>query len=57
MHRFTDEGTTDEGTTTVEYAMATIAAAGLGGLLFAVVTSDEVQAWLAELIEKAMTMT
>jgi hypothetical protein len=48
---------TDEGTTTVEYAMATIAAAGLAGLLIAILSSDEIQGWLAELIEKAMTMT
>jgi hypothetical protein len=48
---------TDEGTTTVEYAMATIAAAGFAGLLIAIFTSDEVQGWLSELIEKAMTMT
>jgi hypothetical protein len=52
MHRFNDEGTT-----TAEYALATIAAAGFGGLLIAIATSDEVQAWLAALIEKAMTMT
>jgi Protein of unknown function (DUF4244) len=47
----------DEGTTTVEYAIATIAAAGFAGLLIALITSDELQGWLADLIEKAMTMT
>ncbi|MBP2321428.1 nicotinamide riboside transporter PnuC [Kibdelosporangium banguiense] len=52
MHDFTDEGTT-----TVEYAVATIAAAGFGIALILIARSEKVQNWIVGLIEKAMTVT
>jgi hypothetical protein len=55
MHHLNDLN--DEGTTTVEYAVATIAASAFGGLLILIATSDAVREWLGGLIEKAMTVT
>ncbi|AIG80686.1 MULTISPECIES: DUF4244 domain-containing protein [Amycolatopsis] len=46
----------DDGMTTVEYAIATLAAAGLAGLLYLVVTSDAVSAGLTALIERALSV-
>ena len=43
----------DSGMTTAEYAVGTIAAAGLGGLLLKIVTSPEMQALVWKAIEQA----
>lgn len=44
----------EEGATTVEYAIGTIAAAGFAGLLIAVLKSDAVRAALESLIQEAL---
>ncbi|RSN21704.1 DUF4244 domain-containing protein [Amycolatopsis sp. WAC 04169] len=46
----------DDGMTTVEYAIGTLAAAGLAALLYLVVTSDAVSAGLTALIERALSV-
>jgi hypothetical protein len=51
MHHFDDEGTT-----TVEYAMATIAASLFAGLLIVIIGSGEVKDWLGGVIEKALSV-
>lgn len=45
----------DSGMTTAEYAVGTIAAAGLGGLLLKIVTSPEMQALVWKAIQQAFT--
>lgn len=52
---FIDRKLNDEGTSTTEYAIGTIAAAALGAILFHVLTSDEVEAALTALIRRAMS--
>ena len=44
----------EEGATTVEYAIGTIAAAGFAGLLIVVLKSDAVRAALESLIQEAL---
>jgi hypothetical protein len=45
----------DDGMATAEYAVATLAAVGFAGLLFAVLRSGEVQELLLELVRRALT--
>lgn len=45
----------DEGMTTAEYAVGTVAACAFGGVLFKVVTSGQVATWLTALIGRALT--
>ncbi len=45
----------DSGMSTVEYAIGTLAVAGLAGLLYAVLTSDFVQNLLQGLIQRALS--
>lgn len=45
----------DEGTTTIEYAMAALAAAALAGILYLVVTSDAVRSALEGIITDALS--
>lgn len=45
----------DEGMTTAEYAVGTIAAAGLGGLLIRLITSAEMQSLLWGMIQHAFS--
>jgi len=47
--------TTDEGMTTAEYAVGTVAAAGLGGLLLKMLTSPEVQDLFWKIIQQAFS--
>jgi hypothetical protein len=44
----------DAGIATAEYAIVTLAAVAFGGLLLKVVTSAQIQAALAHLIERAL---
>jgi hypothetical protein len=44
----------DEGMSTVEYAVGTLAAAALGGVLYKVLTNPAVQAALTAVIERAL---
>ena len=43
----------DSGMTTAEYAVGTVAAAGLGGLLYKILTSDAVTGLITNLIQQA----
>lgn len=45
----------DSGMSTVEYAIGTLAAAALAGLLYVLVTSDFLQSELRELIQRALS--
>lgn len=45
----------DDGMTTAEYAVGTVAACGFGGILYKVITSDPVTDLLSGLVEKALT--
>lgn len=45
----------DEGMSTVEYAIGTIAAAAFGALLYSVVTGDSILAALTGLIQRALS--
>ena len=44
---------TDEGMTTAEYAVGTVAACGFGGVLYKVITSPTVLSLMEDLISKA----
>jgi len=45
----------EEGMTTAEYAVGTVAAAGLGGILIKILTSDEVREVAMQLIKSAFS--
>lgn len=45
----------DEGMTTAEYAVGTVAAAGLGGLLLKMLTSPEVQDLIWKIVQQAFS--
>ena len=47
--------TSEEGTTTAEYAVGTIAAAGLGGVLIKLLMSQEVQDLIWKIIQQAFS--
>jgi Protein of unknown function (DUF4244) len=46
----------DEGMTTAEYAVGTVAACGFGSILYRVVTSDQVIKLLSDLVKRALTL-
>ena len=47
--------TNEQGMTTAEYAVGTVAAAGLGGLLLKMLTSPEVQELLWSIVQQAFS--
>ena len=47
--------TNDQGMTTAEYAVGTVAAAGLGGLLLKMLTSPEVQDLIWKIVQQAFS--
>jgi hypothetical protein len=47
----------DNGMTTAEYAVGTVAACGFAGILYKVVTSPEVTQLLHDLVERALNVT
>ena len=47
----------EQGMTTAEYAVGTVAACGFGGLLYKILTSDEVASMIKNLIERALSIT
>ena len=51
------EGTGDEGMTTAEYAVGTVAACGFSGVLYKVITSDAVLGLLRDVISKAFKLS
>ncbi len=54
LHRLRDR---DDGMSTVEYAIGTIAAAAFGALLYTVVTGESILTALTELVERALSVT
>lgn len=46
----------DEGLTTAEYAVCTVAVCGVGGLLYRLLTSDWFQQLLVRIIERAFSV-
>ena len=53
--RFNRAITNQEGMTTAEYAVGTVAAAGLGGLLLKMLTSPEVQDLIWKIVQQAFS--
>ena len=51
------QGPSDEGMATAEYAVATVAAAGFGGILWTVITSPEVLRLIRAVISRALQVT
>lgn len=47
----------DEGMTTAEYAVGTVAACGFGGILYKVITSPQVLSLLESVISKAFHLS
>jgi len=45
----------DSGMTTAEYAVGTVAACGFGGILYKILTSDEVARMLKDILKRALT--
>lgn len=46
----------DQGMTTAEYAVGTVAACGFAGVLFKLLTSDSVVRMLKDIVERALTI-
>jgi len=46
----------DSGMTTAEYAVGTVAACGFGGILYKILTSDDVVKLLKEILKRALTI-
>jgi len=46
----------EQGMTTAEYAVGTVAAAGLGGLLLKMLTSPEVQELIWTIVQRAFSL-
>ncbi|WP_378147626.1 DUF4244 domain-containing protein [Cnuibacter sp. UC19_7] len=46
----------ESGAATAEYAIATLAAVGLAGLLVTILRGDEVRGMLAELVRRALSV-
>ena len=57
MNLLTKAFDNDEGTTTIEYAMAALAAAALAGVLYVIVTSPTVHDALQGIITNALSNT
>ncbi len=47
----------ESGMTTAEYAVGTVAACGFGGILYKILTSDEVVSLLKSILRRALTMS
>jgi hypothetical protein len=47
----------ERGMTTAEYAVGTVAACGFGGLLFKILTSDQVRGLLVDIIGRALKLS
>jgi hypothetical protein len=55
MKKLRNIAITDDGMTTAEYAVGTIAAAGLGGVLLKMLTSPEVQDLIWKILQQAFS--
>lgn len=49
--------TQDAGMATAEYAIATLAAAAFGGILFTIITGDSVTSALTQIIQRALSVS
>ncbi len=47
----------DDGMTTAEYAVGTVAACGFGGVLYKLLTSDAVVSLLGGILKRALTLS
>lgn len=54
-HRVSDALADESGAATAEYAIATLAAVGLAGLLVVILRGDDVKSMLTDLIHRALT--
>ncbi|MGW4481921.1 DUF4244 domain-containing protein [Rhodococcus triatomae] len=52
--RLLTAATADDGMSTAEYAIGTVAAAAFGAVLYSVVTGDSIVSGLTEIIDKAL---
>lgn len=55
IKKFRNLAIADDGMTTAEYAVGTIAAAGLGGVLLKMLTSPEVQDLIWKILQQAFS--
>ena len=55
IKKFSNLAIADDGMTTAEYAVGTIAAAGLGGVLLKMLTSPEVQDLIWKILQQAFS--
>jgi hypothetical protein len=55
IKKFRNLAIADDGMTTAEYAVGTIAAAGLGGVLLKMLTSAEVQDLIWKILQQAFS--
>ncbi|MEU4517979.1 DUF4244 domain-containing protein [Amycolatopsis sp. NPDC024027] len=46
----------DDGSTTVEYAIVTVAVAAFAAVLYSLLTGDSVVSWLTNLVMKALSV-
>ena len=46
----------EQGMTTAEYAVGTVAACGFGGILYKILTSPDVTRMLKDLVERALSV-
>ncbi|MDQ7808140.1 DUF4244 domain-containing protein [Amycolatopsis sp. A133] len=56
MRRFHRRPRSDDGSTTVEYAIVTVAVAAFAAVLYTLLTGDSVVSWLTNLVMKALTV-
>ena len=55
-HRWSVLARSEQGMSTAEYAVGTVAACGFGGILYKLLTSDAVQKMLKDIIERALSI-
>lgn len=56
MRAFHRRPTSDDGSTTVEYAIVTVAVAAFAAVLYSLLTGDSVVSWLTNLVMKALSV-
>ena len=56
MRAFRRRPRPDDGSTTVEYAIVTVAVAAFAAVLYSLLTGDSVVSWLTNLVMKALTV-
>ncbi|MDX3190967.1 DUF4244 domain-containing protein [Streptomyces sp. MN03-5084-2B] len=56
MRAFLRRFRSDDGSTTVEYAIVTVAVAAFAAVLYSLLTGDSVVSWLTNLVMKALSV-